>query len=194
MCINIFECQRCKKGNIVAHGQCVKQGGYLVADRIFKNITIFYFFGNYLLYYKSIFLTSFWNLFHQERDLWNLPLPSISYEVKKYSQHKSLALNQSTLCLTHGLPLCRENIALGVTITYHNDVNYKSRLNGSWSIMDSPVFQTADEQTYVICEKSAIDIQTLTNCSELYMICDDGTCVHDSLVRDGSPHCLHGED
>ena len=26
------------------------------------------------------------------------------------------------------------------------------------------------------------------------MVCDDGTCVHDSLVCDGEPHCLHGED
>ena len=26
------------------------------------------------------------------------------------------------------------------------------------------------------------------------MTCDDGTCVHDSLVCDGSNHCQHGED
>ena len=34
----------------------------------------------------------------------------------------------------------------------------------------------------------------LTNCSEFYMSCNDGTCIHDSLVCDGHKHCEHGED
>ena len=195
MCINIYECQHCDKGNIVARRQCVKHGGYL-ADRILKNKTTLYYYGTYLLNYKSTFYISFWDVIHQRNDALRVPFYTISYEDVKYSQHKLLALNHSTLCATHNLTLCQENktLALRVTNIYFNYDNYKSRLDGSWSIIDTPVFQTADVPTYVLCEKLAINIQTLTNCSELYMTCDDGTCMHDSLVCDGSPHCLHGED
>ena len=190
MCINICECQHCNRGNIVAHGQCVKHGGYLV-DRILKNITTFYYDGKYLLNNNSIFSMSFWNIIHHEIDLWSLS--NITHEVTGYSQHKSLALNHSTLCATHNLTLCKENktLSLDVTNTYYV---YDDHLNGSWSTIETPVFQTSDEPAYVICEKSAINRKILTNCSELYMTCDDGTCVHDSLVCDGSPHCLRGED
>ena len=37
-------------------------------------------------------------------------------------------------------------------------------------------------------------LRLLTNCSELYMTCNDGTCMHNSFVCDGTPHCLLGED
>ena len=192
MCINIYDCQHCNKGNIVAHEQCVEHGGYL-ADRILKNITTFYWKANYLLGYSSKFRSFFWEVLYHENDLFNF---GIIIEVEQFHQYKFLALNHSTLCATHNLKYCQGNkpLALRVKNIYYNADNYKSRLDGSWSIIETPVFQTADDPTYVICENSAINIQTLTNCSELYMTCDDGTCVHDSLVCDGSSHCMHGED
>ena len=47
---------------------------------------------------------------------------------------------------------------------------------------------------FTLCEKSVMANVILTNCSDLYMTCNDGTCVHDSLVCDGQLHCLYGED
>ena len=84
------------------------------------------------------------------------------------------------LCATHKLDLCQDNktVALRVTNYYRDHAdneykyNYKYRLNtSSWSTITTPVFQTADEPAYVLCEKSAISIKILTNCSELYMTC-----------------------
>ena len=84
------------------------------------------------------------------------------------------------LCATHKLDLCQDNktVALRVTNYYRDHAdneykyNYKYRLNtSSWSTITTPVFQTADEPAYVLCEKSAISIKILTNYSELYMTC-----------------------
>ena len=55
-------------------------------------------------------------------------------------------------------------------------------------------FLKTNEPNYTLCEKPSTDIEIVTNCSNLYTECDDGTCVHDSLVCDGKPHCLHAED
>ena len=53
---------------------------------------------------------------------------------------------------------------------------------------------TVYSRQYTLCEKSRTHTSLSGNCSSLYMSCNDGTCVHDSLVCDGQPHCQHGED
>ena len=53
----------------------------------------------------------------------------------------------------------------------------------------------AMSQNYTLCEKSGDSRKArFVSCSKHYPTCDDGTCIHDSLVCDGYPHCLHGED
>ena len=69
-----------------------------------------------------------------------------------------------------------------------------------WSVISQPTFHVQrltkykQLENFILCEKSATHTPVFTNCSELYMSCNDGTCVHDSLVCDGQPHCHHGED
>ena len=64
-----------------------------------------------------------------------------------------------------------------------------------WSAIFQPVFKmTTSTKSFTLCEKPSTDNLVFTNCSEIFMSCNDGTCVHDSLVCDGQPHCQHGED
>ena len=195
VCINIYQCQHCNGSNIVGHAQCVKYGGYL-ADRIFKNIsTSFYYYWAYMLKYESIFSTSFWGMILRERDLHDFNLPrNIHHTLSlKYKQF-TLAINHSTLCATHARKLCQENktLALRVQNAYYNFNN--DTCDGTWSVINQPRFQIAYKPTYTLCENSVNSAVIITNCSALYMTCDDGTCVHDSLVCDGKSHCLGGED
>ena len=56
------------------------------------------------------------------------------------------------------------------------------------------IFKRQQAKTFTLCEKLTDHSKLLNNCSEFYMNCSDGTCVHDSLVCDGYQHCPHGED
>ena len=47
---------------------------------------------------------------------------------------------------------------------------------------------------FALCERPAQHNVVSTNCSDNYLTCQDGTCVHDALVCDGHKHCFHGED
>ena len=65
-----------------------------------------------------------------------------------------------------------------------------------WSVIYQPTFQIRplERYDYTLCEKSLVQNTFLTNCSTFYMSCNDGTCIHDSLVCDGHSHCPHSED
>ena len=52
----------------------------------------------------------------------------------------------------------------------------------------------SSRKAFTLCEKSTDLPEILNNCSEFYMSCNDGTCVHNSLVCDGYSHCPHSED
>ena len=65
----------------------------------------------------------------------------------------------------------------------------------NWSPIYQPTFQISKHnKDFVLCEMSVIPTEILLNCSDLYINCNDGTCVHDSLVCDGQRHCPFGED
>ena len=197
MCINIYQCQQCNASDIIAHEQCVKHGGYL-ANRIFKNITITNKFKDYILNHNSSFSMSFWDTVLRESSLSDLNLTKIKKNARTKTMTMTFAVNQSTLCATHSLELCLESkIVLDVTSKYDvfSQRNFRTIIyNGPWSIILRPIFLKANEPNYTLCEKPSININIVTNCSDLYTACHDGTCVHDSLVCDGKPHCLHGED
>ena len=61
-------------------------------------------------------------------------------------------------------------------------------------LFTSPFFEIRECADMSLCEKSVAHAAVLTNCSEYYMSCHEGTCIHDSLVCDGHSHCPHGED
>ena len=72
-----------------------------------------------------------------------------------------------------------------------DDIDYHTP---PWSLIYQPSVEMAVHKDFTLCEKTVIQNVIVTNCSALYFHCNDGTCVHDSLVCDGQPHCQHGED
>ena len=187
MCINIYRCKQCNTNNTVAHEQCVEHGGYL-ADRIFKNTSLTNTSKGYMLNHNSSLSVSFWDMVLHESYFSELNLTRVMYD-----QTMNFAMNQNILCATHRLELCQENrMVLVVTNKYYiYDVYH---YNGPWSITFQYIILKTNEPNYTLCEKPSINTAIVTNCSKLYPECDDGTCIHDSLVCDGKPHCLHGED
>ena len=190
MCINIYQCKQCKTSNIVAHERCVKHGGHL-ADRIFKNISITSASKGYMLNHNSSLLLSFWDMILHESYFSELNLSTGAC-----NKNMNFAMNQSILCATHRLELCQENrMAFAVTNKYYTyrriDLFY---YKGPWSITFQSINLKRNEPKYTLCEKPMSNTAIITNCLKLYTECEDGTYVHDSLVCDGKPHCLHGED
>ena len=67
-------------------------------------------------------------------------------------------------------------------------------VNYLWSVIYQTTFEITEHKHMSLCEKSVVHVGMATNCSELYMSCNEGSCIHDSLVCDGYRHCPHGED
>ena len=126
-----------------------------------------------------------------------------------HKYQKYFAVNGSALCVAlQNSSECKEgNIVLSVG--YHKSVVVKTRSfvidlsildaleidHFLWSAIYQPIFEIAEYAHMSLCEKSvAHAVVLLTNCSEFYMSCHEGTCIHDSLVCDGHQHCPRGED
>ena len=146
------------------------------------------FTNTYPLYEKAF-------KYFKKQDLYNL------YEEGK----KNFAVNGTDLCVAfHNHTCLNKDIVLSVT---HTDIQGRETAHGSWtsgrlsmnfsamwSIIHQPVFQVSKCSNYSLCEKPVFHTTILTNCSAFYMSCNEGTCIHDSLVCDGYSHCPHGED
>ena len=63
-----------------------------------------------------------------------------------------------------------------------------------WSVIYQLKFEISEHKNMSLCEKSVVHAAVVADCSEYYMSCHEGTCIHDSLVCDGHSHCPHGED
>ena len=156
----------------------------------------------------------FWGMFQQAGDI----------DLKRYDWDYSPArfyfsVNASGMCenLNTKYPCTDNNIVLLVKasdvrakhalFTYYNNFAYNDHLDAfrdimildirkTWSAISqiSLELQRHTSRDFTLCESSVVYTRMLTECSNLYMVCDDGTCVHDSLVCDGQPHCLHGDD
>ena len=196
MCINFYHCSGCSI--VEAHEQCVVQNGSL-AHAILNNVTVITP-ENTLA--KSTELSLFWYMFHH--------IDSIDlhgYDLQVVEDSAGFAVNGSGMCVILSTRnQCTDNIFL--SISYHHIIDEEGTLLmfGDWGqelywanpsmgvIIDEPYFQPASKSDFTLCEKSVLHTAVLPKCSDLYMVCDDGTCVHDSLVCDGKPHCQHGED
>ena len=190
LCINIFRCLHCIN-NTVAQSQCLKYRSKL-AHQILHDVTTIA--PGYTLH-NNTELSFFWSMFHHVRDLDPLPESKHSMRVKDIT--RKIAMNITALCSSQDLhDLCKDNnIALSVTSRYRYFIADRYlRHSGPWSLIFQPSFQKTKYRHYALCEKPVIHVEKPTNCSHLYLTCSDGTCVHDSLVCDGQPHCPFAED
>ena len=215
-CINLYLCHNCvkidcTKYHAASYGQCQKHGGHL-AYHVLKNITLSTL-GNILD--KNTKLSLFWNMFHHIDDLdfshgkvfkhWR-NFRSFKYPDKtKVENRKNFAVNGTGICEASLNHTCKNrDIVLSVRyidlilseyggyyfVSYIRDMYFQAM----WSVIHQPAFQVSNCSEYSLCEKPVVHNAILTNCSEFYMSCSEGTCIHDSLVCDGHSHCPDGED
>ena len=208
MCINFYHCPHCFN-NIQANEQCRKHNGQL-AHHILNNVTI-NIPGNTLA--KNTELALFWDMFHEVGDV-DLKRYDWDYFYRKifiYSVNASgmcINLNMSDPCIDNNIVLSVSSLRVfdeNALVSYYNDWYYNDRPDTTkdinilqyrkmWAVITQISFKLASYRHLTLCEKFVVYTRTLTECSDLYTVCDDGTCVHDSLVCDGKPHCLLGED
>ena len=206
MCINIYPCMSIKSfeerfscvNNNEAQEHCIKYGGHL-AHRVLNNVTITEP-SNTLN--KNTKLSLFWDMFHHIDDIRSLNFDN-AWRLTG-AHRKYIAVNGSGLCGHFNMAdhCIDSNIALLVPyyIAYYLDYeifdtsNENNWYSTPWSLIRDIHLQTSTSKTFTLCEKSTDHSGILNSCSEFYMSCNDGTCVHDSLVCDGYPHCPHGED
>ena len=202
MCINFYFCQDCAN-KFASHKQCQIHGGQL-AYRLLNNVTVSTP-GNILD--KNTKLSVFWDMFYHVEDM-SPPFRDV-LQLKENIDwpigQKHFAVNGSDLCVACNISNQCTDSDIVLTVTYYNLlINFAGRriLNGRSSNYSLPLgsvisqlnFKTEQYKHFSLCEKPVVHTAILTNCSDLYMSCDEGTCIHDSLVCDGHPHCLHGED
>ena len=205
VCINFYLCPNCT--NSVAREQCSMFGGHL-AYHVLKNATVSTP-GNKLD--KNTKLSFFWDMFHHVEDISPSASEAFKWRIFYYyewriddlsKQFKFLIVNDSALCVAlYNSRDCKEGDIV-LSVGYHSIPFPYTRFSlynrtdpPMWSFIYQPSFHRAYKyRDLSLCEKSVVHAPILTNCSDFYMSCDEGTCIHDSLVCDGYSHCPHGED
>ena len=214
VCTNFYHCPDCMN-NSDAHEQCAVHGGQL-AYHLLNNVRISTPGGKLG---KNTKLSLFWDMFYHVEDI----SPSSGHILKARHNNftvlryqKYFAVNGSALCvaLNNNYECTRKKkgeIVLSVgyhkslSTNHHGIYSWKKALSTVvqddiksdhylWSVIYQPTFKISKYKNMLLCEKSVVHSAVLTNCSEFYMSCHEGTCIHDSLVCDGHPHCPHGED
>ena len=213
VCVNFYHCPDCLS-NTIAHEQCEKHGG-LLAYNILRNVSIIAP-GNVLD--KNSELSLFWGMLHHMDDISPSPFETFisTTNVVKPQSQITFAVNGSDLCVTLNISkqCIYSNIVLAVS---YNDISFEEYLEYDykqgnfmkdyfvsinslnhhvpvWSVIYQPSFQMAKHRNLTLCEKPRTHTLMFTKCSDFFLRCNDGTCVHDSLVCDGKAHCQHGED
>ena len=200
VCTNFYHCPHCIN-NSDADEQCSAHGGQL-AYHLLNNATISTP-GSKLD--KNTKLSLFWSMFHHVEDI-RSSIGNI-FKMKLDGRHKKqkyFAVNGSALCVAlNKTNECKESANV-LSVGYHkglnNSVTNKYYLESSqqisylWSVIYQPIFEITERKHMSLCEKSVSHAAMSINCSEFYMSCNEGTCIHDSLVCDGYRHCPHGED
>ena len=193
LCIKIFPVST--KFSLQQH---CRQDSAVLANEIFKNATVreekierkdVYVFD------ETSHISKFWNMFLQKRS-------------KHYSGHKKIriAINSKSVCGLKGMKCLKTYNYLEVRggkefgMGMHRETPWSdSSYAALWSFRRNPYIRTNGRSNqrynFVMCEKPIMNrVQTTSNCSLHYLTCDDGTCIHDSLLCDGHQHCTHGED
>ena len=144
-------------------------------------------------------LSLFWDMFQKGDVIDDSPFYWDALE-----ESAAIAVNSSGLCVIfnttaqciHATLSIHYNVRFPVEGHPQNVINHEIPTNSRelWLLCRQKHFKPAFKKNLALCEKPVRHIAVLTKCSDLYKVCDDGTCVHDSLVCDGKPHCQHGED
>ena len=200
MCTNFYHCPNCMN-NTNAHEQCSVHGGQL-AYHLLNNITISTKRSKLDTNTK---LSLFWGMFHHVEDI-SSSIGNIFKRKLDVSQkyQKYFAVNGSALCVAlNKRNGCNESDTV-LSVGYHIGLAHRKfnfpyfqpdlQITYLWSVIHQPIFEIAERKHMSLCEKSVAHAAKLTNCSEFFMNCNEGTCIHDSLVCDGYEHCPHGED
>ena len=197
VCINFYHCPDCMN-NSDADEQCSVHGGQLAyhllnditistpGSKLDKNTKLSLFFS--MFYHVEDISSSIGNIFKRKLDGFQ----------KNWMQ---FAVNGSAFCVALNKPNeCNESdtvLSVGYIGLYNSVVTGISHLEENlylWSAIFQPIFEINEWKYMSLCEKSVAHTAMSTNCSEFYMSCNEGTCIHDSLVCDGYRHCPHGED
>ena len=223
VCINFYHCPGCTS-NTAAHEQCEEHGGQLaynilnnmtidntpVGYKLDKNTKLSLFWQMFL-HTEDInpgVRDSFENelLFYHSPQCW--------HHFAVNGTGLCLAFDMGRQCIDNDVALTLDCFDITVIEDYfphralgpdkrrytrntrlkREDNSHYSQVQ-PWTVIDEIYFEViGSNRHFTLCEKSVMANVILTNCSDLYMVCNDGTCVHDSLVCDGQLHCLHGED
>ena len=186
---------------------CRKHGGHL-AYRIFNNESMNSRCNDFILdnntklsLFGGMFLHIEYISAHIEETRYGCKA-KLNILKRDYYQLWNFGINNSALCALKKRTLCYKVL----TLTSHNIYSLRTLTHDKvynkpypfWSVVRQLTFKcrswTPNYIDMTLCEKSGLHDEIFTNCSSLYMACSDGTCVHDSLVCDGHPHCMHGED
>ena len=212
VCTNFYHCPNCMNDRD-AHEQCVRHGGRLAYHLL--NNTYMRTGGGNLILGENTKLSLFWGMFHHAEDISRSTAKINQPEIRNIFEFKMAALvkmywkyfavNCSALC--EYLQWCNDCTGghIVLSVGYHTAVfaeHFNTRTfkydlesdNYLWSVIYQPTFEITEYKHMSLCEKSVAHAAILTNCSEYYMSCNEGTCIHDSLVCDGYQHCPHGED
>ena len=203
VCTNFYHCPNCTN-NSDADEWCSVHGGQL-AYHLLNNVTISTP-GSKLD--KNTKLSLFWSMFHHVEDITSAIGNTFKIKLDGLPEHysKYFAVNGSALCAAlNKTNECKESdtvLSVGyheglyssVTHTYYNYLDHPQQISYLWAVIYQPIFEITERKHMSLCEKSVAHAAMSVNCSEFYMSCNEGTCIHDSLVCDGYWHCPHGED
>ena len=201
VCINFFQ---------LITMNCQQHNGGQLAYHVLKNVTISAP-GNILD--KNTKLSLFFDMFHHMDDM-NTSHREIFESLPKDMWgpfQRYFDVNGTDLCIAFNISHECTNSDIALSVSYRD---FLFDASGSplhsfhwtgvkfpfyfamWSVIYQPTFQIRplESYDYTLCEKSLVQNTILTDCSASYMSCNDGTCIHDSLVCDGHSHCPHGED
>ena len=199
MCITFYLCPNCTNKR-TWHEQCQNHGGQL-ACHVLNNVTVI---TPGMLLDKQTNLSLFWNMFHQVEDMTSSHRNATQFgENDRWSIHqKNFAVNDSNLCVAFNASNQHVDSDVVLAVSYYDIIaddhlhvpKTPSDFLPMWSVIHQLNFTIAKYKHLSLCEKPVVHTAIFTNCSDLYMSCHEGTCIHDSLVCDGHAHCPHGED
>ena len=198
LCINLFRCSKygCQL-EADADAECQNNNAVL-ANKVFANVSFInktFYTGTYLVADNTSTLAKFWFMFYQSK----LHDTEVFYDPFDY-WHLTIAFNSSSVC-----HLRQEDPCSGAVIDIHVSKGlytyvltpWKQQWYAAlWSLVSEPRIKWLKPvpKEYVMCEMDKDSSHLVSNCSVQYMSCNDGTCIHDSLLCDGQNHCVDSKD
>ena len=179
MCVMLLLCRKCLTDSIPTQ-ICHDREGKL-ADKILKNAKI----------------TD--GILHLNSSLVNVLLRYLS--IGDFDLSPKVVVNGTTVCMIRNLPPdCLSNLTVILKKSHkYGTMTFTSfRADHHWQ-SQAGRHKLYFHPNYLICEKELEtennwDDHSINECATDYVVCKDGTCIHDSLVCDGITHCIDAAD